>query len=181
VLFHYAGPAAAGRFGATWTVMQGITAIAGTWGVTKIARYGMLIKKHQFRELDQLWQQSTWRSAIVAALGVIAVLTILFVFKNNRVIQTRFLGWLDTLFLGLATVLNVIVLNQAIYLRAHKREPFVIPSCVGGVVIIVTLLILAPLFGERGATLSYLMPSLVLLPLPTLIFLNCRKKWHAES
>src|SRR5258708_34562910 len=80
------------------------------------------------------------------------------------------------LFLG-SDVLHQISVTQATYLRAFKREPFMILSVVFGAVIAAGTILLTPAMGVMGPAISYLTAMIIGLAMATRIFLRARKEW----
>jgi O-antigen/teichoic acid export membrane protein len=80
----------------------------------------------------------------------------------------------------LATVFcNHFVFSEALYLRAHKREPFLLFSIAVGVLTACTTLVLGKLWGASGMTLGYFCTSGIFgLAYGTYIFITKRRQWH---
>jgi O-antigen/teichoic acid export membrane protein len=70
---------------------------------------------------------------------------------------------------------------MAVYLRAHKQEPYLIPSVVHGCLVALSTLILGYKFGAVGVAIGYfIITTLIMLP-EVSIFIKCRSKWHIKS
>jgi O-antigen/teichoic acid export membrane protein len=80
------------------------------------------------------------------------------------------------------TVLGQITQCQAAYLRAHKKEPFLVYGLVHGFSNGIVVWFLGSRYGAIGASAGYLLvKSLVAVPLCSYIWIKCRKKWHADE
>jgi O-antigen/teichoic acid export membrane protein len=179
VLFRFHGPIPAGQFGMTWALVQGLSGVAMAWGSTKIPRYGMLIKQRKFDELDVLWRGATIKSVIVSVLGGSVLLAGTWILKQHFQLGGRLLDIIPTFYLVLATVLNQIIFAEAFYLRAHKKEPFLVTSLTGGLVTALLAYWLGKQYSAMGVSLSYGIVAIGLLPWASTIFLQCRKLWHS--
>jgi hypothetical protein len=76
-------------------------------------------------------------------------------------------------------VINQAINGEAVYLRAHKKEPFLWPSIIGGIL----TASLAYLFGKAYGAIGICSVNLVLtltigLGVGTYIFIRCRREWH---
>jgi hypothetical protein len=73
------------------------------------------------------------------------------------------------------------VFSEAIYLRAHKQERFLVNSIVGAVLMLISSFVLGKYFGSTGMVSGYLaVTTLVGLGFGTSIFFKYRRIWHAE-
>jgi O-antigen/teichoic acid export membrane protein len=81
----------------------------------------------------------------------------------------------------LTMIFNHIVISEAIYMRAHKQEKFLVNSIVGAVLMLLSSYALGKRYGAIGMVVGYLIVStLGGLVLGTFIFLRYRRIWHAE-
>lgn len=181
ILFHYQGAVVAGQMGMTWNLCNGLISIASVWVLTKVPRFAILIAKKEYTVLDRLWFRSAIVSFIVAFCGAIVIWMIIYIFYTfNYKLSTRLLPPLPAGFFLLATAVMSISLSQAVYLRAHKKEPFLVLSLVQGVLTGSSTWLLGSRFGATGMAAGYLaVVALVVMPMGTIIWYRRRAAWHA--
>jgi hypothetical protein len=76
-------------------------------------------------------------------------------------------------------VVNHVIFSEALYLRAHKREPFLVPSVTGAFITLGTTWVLAKFWGANAVALgNFLLTALIGLPWSTYIFITMRRQWH---
>jgi uncharacterized membrane protein len=183
VLFAYRGATEAGQMGMSLTIASALSTVAIAWMSTKASPFGTLVARHEFRTLDRLFFRTLWQSALLLVVGVVvlllglAVVTQRFPHLAVRVLPLSIFAVL------LATVFcNHLVFSEALYLRAHKREPFLPQSIAVGVLTACSTLLLGKLWGAQGVTLGYFCTSGVFgLTFGTYIFITKRKQWHQAS
>ena len=83
-------------------------------------------------------------------------------------------------------IMGIIIANAlgatSVYLRAHKKEPYMIVSAVVGICTGLSALLLGRYFSAMGICLSYLLCNLfIAFPWSLVIFFRCRKQWHCEN
>ena len=78
--------------------------------------------------------------------------------------------------------MNVVVFGEALYLRAHKQEKFLLNSILGAVLVAPSTWFLGRLYGAQGIVAGNLAIAFLMgLPLGTYVFLKYRRLWHAEG
>ena len=78
-------------------------------------------------------------------------------------------------------ILNHIVISEAIYMRAHKQEKFLVDSIMGAGLMLISSYALGKHFGALGMVVAYLIISIIVgLVVGTFTFLKYRRIWHAE-
>lgn len=180
ILFAFRGPVEAGRMGMSLEVMKGITSVSIAWIYTRMPLFGSLIAKREFASLDKGFFRSARRSVLVGLLiGAAACLGAFALHAGHHPLGQRMLDPLPFALLTLATVLGVVVQAQAVYLRAHKQEPFLIPSLMGGLLVGMSTYFLGRYFGAGGVVFGYLGITLLMLPYNTWIFQTRRRDWHS--
>jgi hypothetical protein len=81
----------------------------------------------------------------------------------------------------LTTLANQVIFSEAMYLRAHKREPFLVNSVTGAFFTFGTTWIMARFLGANAVALGYfLLTVLIGLPWGTWIFISKRRQWHGS-
>jgi len=182
VMFHYFGPKVAGQTGMTLTLAMAIEALAYPWIGTRVPQFGILIARKQFRELDTLFRrQLTVGLGITSACAIIALGVVWWAQAAQLPIAARVLPPLALgMFLG-QRVVNFGINAMAIYLRAHKAEPLMLPSLGTAVFVAASTFTLGVHYGPTGAAAGFLGVTTVwAFPACILIFQRCRAKWHYE-
>lgn len=180
LLFKYRGAIEAGQMGMSMTVCLILLSMAIAWVETKGPRMGYLVSSRRFPELDTLFNGAAKRS-----LGVMVVLGLLFWAAVRILCQvwpalgTRFLPPLELALLITATLLLIVVSIQAVYLRAHKREPFLWLSILGTPVSCLIYLSVTPRGGVTGQTIAFCLANVAGVSIASVIFRRCRTAWHS--
>jgi hypothetical protein len=177
-IFFFEGPAAAGQMGITWAIVSGLSALASTWAQTRTPQFAHLVADRKFGELDRMAMQTgTIGVAVSLACGLVGVGALATAQIYFPDVAARFLP-LGPVALFLASdVPHQVSVVQSTYLRAFKREPFMILSVVIGALIAVGTVLLTPAIGVTGPAISYQVAMIVGLAMATRIFLRARKEW----
>lgn len=180
VIFHYKGAAEAGRIGMTLAMTMALMMIASMWLVTKVPQFGVLISKNQHKEVDSLLYHAGARSILVASCGTAVIMVFVsFMYAFGNPLSQRFLPPIPTAFFLAAAVLMQISIAQSTFLRAHKKEPFMLLSAVSAVIMTILTLFTASRWGSMGIAVSYFfIIAFLVLPYGTIIWLKCRKEWR---
>jgi O-antigen/teichoic acid export membrane protein len=182
VLFAYWGPVAAGQMGMSLSIGTAIMGIGIAWISTKSAPFGALVARKQYAELDRLFFRALRQSFIVCVSGCLAVFAVtIYLYADGLPFARRLLNpWQFSLLL-LAIAVNHIVFAEAIYLRAHKQEKFLMVSVITAFLVALSTYCLGRAYGATGMMLGYLVvKTFVGLGLGTWTFGKYRRVWHAE-
>jgi len=182
VVFREFGPAEAGRFGMAMSLSTFISGLAASWSYTKSAIWGQMVSRREWQSMDSLFWKVMPQSVGIAFFGSALVLLVL---PHLAEWVPRFSGrvpdWRMLLFLCSVAVMNQAVFAEAFYLRAHKREPFLASSVLGGTAMAIGL------FGvSHGSALSICamyagLTFLGGLVWGSLVFARCRSRWHQRE
>jgi len=184
VLFATEGPQVAGQMGLTLAALNGILSLSLAWINTKVPLFSSLIAKKNYIELDKIFKLALKQSLgiTIFLLIILALIIESFYYFNITIsgkhLSDRFLGFIPLFCMMIPIFLNQLVASWAIYLRCHKKEPFLINSIVGAILCTSSTLILGNYFGVKGITFGYMLISLLMLPWSYHIFLQKRKQWH---
>lgn len=181
ILFAFHGPVAAGRMGMSLSIVATIGLTALSWVSTKAAPFGFLIANREWKKLDRLFFSCLWQSFPVVALGGAAFWMAAFYLRQiHHPLSQRFLEPLPLGLLIATAAVNHIWFAQAIYLRAHKQEPFLLISILTGFIVGPSAYLLGRPFGATGMMAGYLAASAVLgLGVGSWIFMRKRREWHS--
>lgn len=174
------GPVAAGQMGLSLTIMGSIAGISIGWLTTKSATFGTLIARRDFAGLDGLFFPSLWRSlGLVVTVGFLFWLADWGVQFYHLPLGRRLLPPLPLGLLIGTAVINHVVSAEAIYLRAHKQEPFLVLSLLIGFLISGSCLLTVRPYGATGMMLSsFLVTLFVAAGGGTWLFVQKRQQWH---
>lgn len=151
VLFAQAGPIEAGKFGFTLTALTGIASGATAWVTTKSPRFGGLVAQRRYVELDTLYDQARRQALVIGSLSAILLLAIVaFLTWFSVPIVNRFLPILGLAAMAAAMLANISIGADATYLRAFRREPYLLLSIVIGTI----QMLAATLLSANGAILQ---------------------------
>ncbi len=182
LLLWFHGPVAAGRLGLSLGIVTAIGAIAMGWVSTKAAPFGMLVARRDWAAMDRLFFSCFFQSILFLAAAEAAFWALrLYLPVLSPRLDDRLVGPLPLGLMMAATVAGHVVGAEAVYLRAHKQEPLLIPALAGGLCVCLSSLFLVRPYGATGMMAGYLMISLVLgTGLGTLVFVRKRREWHRD-
>jgi len=181
VIFLYFGAIPAGQMGMTWSLIGMLQAAALLWITTRTSRYGMLIARKEYGELDKSFLPVCIASTVFFIVGGVAFLTgISLLNELEYSIANRFLPPFPTALLLMAVLFQSVAACLAIYLHAHKRMPLpvLLPPLLVNVLAGCTVWLSGRHFGVNGAACGYLGVMILFLYVQTVVWSSCRKKWH---
>ena len=183
ILFAYQGAVAAGRMGMSLSITSSIGAVALAWMNTKAAPFGHLIAQKKYEDLDILYFRTLKQSALLLA-SCACILFICLEFASDHF--PKYAGrvvapWAFGLLL-LTAIASHITFSEAIYLRSHKQEPFLIVSVVNAILVGSSAYFLGKYYGANAVIVGYMLgQGVVGIALGTYIFVTKRRMWHAPS
>lgn len=180
IVFHFCGAKEAGRMGMSINLVSAALTASLAWINTKASTFGSLAANRSWNELDSMFFKTLKQSFFVL---VVALFVLLFghVFLNFQMpnYADRLLQLPAFSMLLAATAGNHLLFSMALYLRSHRRDPLVLLSIISGILITVSSMITAAYWGTSGVTLCYALVTWVVgVGWGTIIFQNCRLKWH---
>lgn len=183
ILFALQGAAVAGQMGMSTNVMFSIGSIAMAWVTTKAAPFGSLIAGGEYETLDQQFFNCLWQStALVVIGGAMFWGGDFYLQRIGHPLSLRLLPPLPLSLLIATAIINHIIAAEAIYLRAHKQEPFLWISLMCACLTAPASYFLGKYFGVTAMMLGYFAITLIVgLGIGTWIFLMKRNSWHIEA
>jgi O-antigen/teichoic acid export membrane protein len=182
VLFAFRGAVAAGQMGMSLSLAGALSAVAVSWMNTKAAPFGAMIARKEFSQLDHLFFKTLWQSLSVCAAGALVVwLGVIYINWTHLPFANRLLDPISIGILMVTSVLNVIINAEALYLRAHKQEKFLLNSVLGALLVAPSTYFLGKSFGAFGVVAGSLAIGVFMgLPLGTYTFFKYRRIWHEQ-
>ncbi len=182
VLFAYRGAAEAGRMGMSISIAGALGTVAYAWVNTKASPFGNMIARRDYAALDRIFFRALTQSAILL-LGAEAALMVLLLAARSYLphVASRLLPLPLFAAILLTTFLMHVLFCEAAYLRAHKREPFLLQSILVACLTAASTLVAGRFWGAAGVTVGYFLWAGVLnLSCGTYIFIKNRRLWHAN-
>ena len=190
ILMNSRGPIEAGQMGMSLSICGTLSSMAVAWMNTKAAPFGRLIARKEYATLDRSFFRALWQSALAAVVGcssvwvVVLLLGHLGIRSHGVLLASRLLAPVPLAMLLFGTLGNIVVFSEALYLRAHKQEKFMINSILGAVYTAPVAYFLGrsqnPHGGAWGIAAAYAVGTLVIgLGYGTFTFLRWRRIWHA--
>ncbi len=180
VLFAARGPVEAGQMGMSMSIAGHLSSVVIAWMTTKAAPFGHLVAKGQIGELDRIYSRTLWQSlgllTAMAAGCQVALFALPYVFPRlaQRMVAPALFS-----FLLLTALSRHVVQSQAMYLRAFKREPFLVQYLVVSTLTCVCTFLTARAWGAAGVAATYFACTGVIgLISGTMIFQSRRRAWR---
>lgn len=182
VLFSYQGAVSAGRMGMSLSISISIGTVGLAWISTKAAPFGSMVARGEGRELNRLFFRTLWQSTVLVTTGAaVFFLCLLMVRQHFPRLAMRVLPpWAFSLLL-LTMVMNHVLFSEALYMRAHKREPLIVQATVVAILLGISTVTLARFYGANAVAVGYfLFGGILSLAWGTCVFVNKRKQWYGE-
>jgi hypothetical protein len=182
VLFAYKGAVAAGQMGMSLTIAGALSAVAIAWVNTKAAPFGALIARREYTQLDAVFFKALRHSVFVYCTGALLVwLGVVYLNAEHMRLAQRVLGPTILGLLLIATLLNVIVIAQSIYLRAHKQEKYMASAITSAILVGLSTYFLGKTYGAAGMVTGYLCIGLFGgFWYSNYLFFKYRREWHTD-
>jgi hypothetical protein len=159
-IFAYHGAIEAGRVGMAFAIFNAIQTLGMSWVNARGPLFASLVASNDRGALNRTFIESSARSSsfvLAACLGFLGLAWTL-----NRVqspVGARVADLPVLACLAGVTVANSFIFAAATYMRAHKQEPMLAPSIVGGALTFTMVVLAAP----RGALLTVFLYMLITL------------------
>jgi hypothetical protein len=182
ILFLFRGPVAAGRMGMSLSIANSIGTVGLAWMSTKAAPFGNLIARGETSALDGLFFRTLRQSLVLLSTACAGFFLCLLIADRflPRLAARVLPNWAFALLL-VTTLLNHIFFSEALYLRAHKREPLLVQAVVVAVLMTISTYVSARFWGASGITVGYfLFAGILAVAWGTRTFLDKRREWYGE-
>lgn len=134
LLFMHQGPIIAGQVGFTQHIFNTLSTFGMSWVNTKTPRFGALIAGNNRRELNRLYWAGLNRSLAFTIIGSIGLyLGACWIKSCGFTLGERIASLMVIALMALIAVFNIFIFAAAAYMRAHREEPMLGVSIIGGV------------------------------------------------
>ena len=178
LVFALFGSTAAGKVGYSLSIIQAIYSISNVWSLITIPKYNISVERKAWNEMDVLLKRNILYSSLFYSLGLGALFGSQYISILRKLIWSRIMPATAVLALAAGYYLSVISYALSTYLRAHKKEPFMVPSVILGVVSSILTVVFLYLLGLNSVFGGILLGQIVVLPISFSIWKRDREKWH---
>jgi len=181
ILFYYHSPVIAGQMGMSLAISTMITFIGQAWISAKAPTLGKIVAIKDWKLLDSTFYRLCAESCTVVLCACVGFIFIVITFHHIPLFH-RLLPPFQLICLTASAMITHCINCVAQYLRSHKREPFMILSVIGAILIAVSALFFGKYYGSEGIVIAVLTINLF-YGLPSALWLWKKKKkiWHQQS
>ncbi len=179
VLFQYHGPVIAGQMGMTWSLYGALSSLGGAWLSPRVPQFGMMVAQKRYAEMDRLFWRLTIIVTSITILGATAIWLLVFGLNYyDSFLARRILPPLPTALFLMTAIIHTASLPMSTYMRAHKKEPLIFLSVLGGILIGLSTWLLGKHFSAIGMAVGYLTIYAMIFPIIVFVWQRCRIRWH---
>lgn len=185
VLEHH-GASVAGQLGMTWAVLTNLQLAAFSWVRTRSPRFGILISQRNFSTLDREFLTTVGVTAAAILTLAASFVAMLYALSQSQFdwavnLSNRFLPWQSATCYALILLPSHFVQAFGLYLRAHKKEPTLVVTCLGNAALGSAVIYLCTFGGVPQAGLGmFAVLALFTLPGVTYVWQRSRREWHQD-
>lgn len=178
LMFRFHGAVEAGKVGISMTLASATFAIANVWVYVATPKMNMFASRRDWAGMDKLLLKSLGLALCTFLLGSSIILSAIAFYADSITFLKRFLGLIPMAMLLCAWLFQMIINALAVYLRAHKKEPFVLISVVKAVYIGVSTVLIIKFMPPQYLFLGFFTAVMWVLPWSVRLFIRKKKEWH---
>lgn len=181
IVMYFKGPLIAGKVGMTLAIVGSLLNMSTAWGMVNIPQFNMLVAQHNRELLDKLFKKIQRQSSLVYLIGgFFLVMLLIFIFPllhwNERLLPLS--NFFILLITGLPSVRSS---NMALYLRAHKEEPYMWLSVINGVMTTGLVIISLYFFNSVSMVISgYAFIQVIIAYVAYLVFTGKKREYSSQ-
>jgi O-antigen/teichoic acid export membrane protein len=181
ILFHFHGPVLAGKMGMSLS----LATMVNSFGFVLLQANGPILTKLAARkswiEFDHQFFRFFKQSLYLVFFGYSMIVVFIYLFKGLPIIQ-RLVEFRVILILFSGFLISHVISMLAYYMRLHKKEPFMILSIVGAVLLSIGIFFSGRIYADLGMAISFLLVNLIYgLPSSLWLWHKFRKEWHSNE
>lgn len=176
VAFHYYSPVEAGQVGLSIAVCTAVFAIANVWITIVTPKINMFVARKDYSSLNSVFFRHLALAALTYVAGMFVLYVVLHYLRDLIPIAERLVGGQSLLYLALGWFFQLIINALAIYMRAHKKEPLVLPSFLNGVWVASSTIMIAIFLPFEYFFCGFLSAFIWVVPWVALIFWKYKRE-----
>ena len=183
IVFQLKGPVLAGKIGITMAIWMAAITLSTVWFSANGPRINILVERKEERRVNELTKELlrltflTFLGCLVAVALALVVGSFLYIEIIERIVR-RFMGISSAMILIVVGCISFTVNAMATYLRAHKEEPFLLPSVAAGLGTAFFTIIVVRYLGPEFAFAGFLASTVLSFPWFAAIYRRKRRHWE---
>ena len=180
ILFLYQSPVVAGQMGMSLAISVMVIFIGQAWLSVKAPFMGRLVAEKNWPGLEKMFFRLVWQSSIMVLICALGMVVVVYAGQRFAIFQ-RLLPPGQMALLAASALLSHWINCIAQYLRSHKRDPFMILSVIGAILIASSAWYFGRSYSSYGIVLSVVLINLFYgLPTALWFWVKYRKAWQGD-
>lgn len=138
--FYFFGSVQAGKVGMSIAIFTSIFSISNVWITSVIPKMNIAIAKLDFEGLHIMFSKHLKMAVWTYIIGSVVFYFLFYTIKIKYPFMERFVSLQSLVILNICWFAQLMVHNFAIYLRAYKEEPLLLPSILSALFVVITTL-----------------------------------------
>ena len=143
IAFKYYGVVEAGKVGFSIAICTAIFGIANIWITVVTPKINMYVSRKEFASLNAIFKKHLIAAIVTYIIGIILLFGIVTSFQDVLPVANRVVKNSSLAAIALGWLFQIVINGYAVYLRAFKREPLMVPSLVTAVYIVTATVLAA--------------------------------------
>lgn len=182
VLFNFQGSVVAGKMGMSQNIINLVGTAASLWVGPRVPQFAILIAQKNYVELDRLFRKIFKIVLIISGSSFILLWTLVYALNIFQpALAQRLIEPLPMAMFMISQFLLAMTVPLSSYLRAHKKEPLLLPSFLSGVLITISNVVLGRYYSVMGIAAGYLLTTVIVVPILVYIWFKCKREWHSPT
>lgn len=181
ILFYYHTPAVAGQMGMSLALSSMLAVIGSAWLNARAPFLGRLVAEKNWVALDQFFKKIVLQSSFIVLLACIGLIGLVFLFRHAALFQ-RILPVTQISCLALSALVTHWINCMAQYFRSHKREPFMVLSVIGAILVACAVWFFGKYYSSAGIVMAILIINILYgLPSALWAWFHYKRIWQHDK
>jgi len=179
--FRFYGAEEAGRIGFSIAIWGAILLLANIWIASVLPKINILVANRNWKELDRLFLRRFLAGEMTLIFAGISFFIIYFVAARFFPITERLTSITNLAIMFIIWAIQFLIKTMAIYLRAHKEDPFYVILFFSSAYIAIVTYLSARFLSSDFIFIGFISACILFLPWYLSIFRKRRQNWHGLS
>ena len=179
IAFHYYGAVEAGKAGLSIAICTAIFGISNIWITIIIPKINILVAQKEYTTLNLIFKKHLIFAIATYCLGIISLFILILFLGQSLPFADRLVSPFALVIIAIGWLMQIVINSLAIYIRAHKEEPFAIPSFLSAIYITSTTWLIALYLPFEYFFIPFLSSYFLGIPWAIMLFRKYKKRYSA--